>query len=127
MGYHRHHAIIVTSWDDKAINAAHEKAIEIFERPITEITEPVMNGFKSFLIAPDGSKEWWGTSDEYDEKRKEYMQWAQKAWYELNLWIDAVEVCFGGDEPESNTCIVGHNREDEDHDQEKQESEGSDG
>lgn len=82
MGYECHHALIVTSFDSDKIEAAHLFAVgsvlqhfpEI-ERPhltasITLITPPAMNGFRSFMVGPDGSKEPCATARR-DEKIRE--------------------------------------------------------
>ena len=83
MGYMRHHAIIVTSWDKRSITAAHQKACELFGdqnflgriSEITDITPQVINGYMSFLISPDGSKEWWETSNRGDNARDTFINW----------------------------------------------------
>ncbi len=113
MGYHIHHSIVVTSWEKKHLGMAHEKAVEIFPQElVSEIQGSIRNGYKSFFVAPDGSKEGWKESDEMDVKRREFMKWA-KAASSFDVWIDAVEVAFGGDEGELNTRVVSHNEENE--------------
>ena len=103
MGYMRHHAIIVTSWDKESITAAHQKAHELFENQnflgvisyITEITPEVTNGYRSFLISPDGSKEWWDTSDRGDHIRAKFIQWLVS---QKDNWCEYAEVQFGDEE-----------------------------
>lgn len=99
MGYIKHNAICVTSFDSEEIKVLHKKAREIFEELVTEIIEGVINGYASFFIAPDGSKEGWSESNEYDKKRKEfkdlikngsfYCEFVDVAYDEKNeAWID---------------------------------------
>lgn len=108
MGYIKHHAIIVTSWQNEKIKEAHQKAKEIFERNfitdgngsklISDILKGVINDQSSFFIAPDGSKEGWPTSDNGDNARKEFLDWLQKDENDC----DYVELMFGGDDEEES-------------------------
>jgi len=115
MGYIKHNAIVVTGWDTKQIEAARLKAIEIFEqcfsdepiskpygsKLVSEIVHGVTNGQLSFFIAPDGSKEGWGTSDNGDEARKQFCDWMQN---KDDNYCDYIEIRFGGDD-ESETFV----------------------
>ena len=100
MGYMCHHAIIVISWDKGSIVAAHKKACEIFENQnflgtisyITEITPEATNGYRSFLISPDGSKEGWETSDRGDIARNRFIQWLDS---QKDNYCEYAEVQFG--------------------------------
>jgi hypothetical protein len=76
MGYIKHHAIVVTSWNDALIVEAHAKAVE-YCRLVTPLSETGVNGYRSFLIAPDGSKEGWGDSDLGDAEREAFIRWAE--------------------------------------------------
>ena len=70
MGYMRHHAIVVTTFQPKAAEAARAKAIELFEDGlVSETLESVINGYLTFLIAPDGSKLGWARDKQGDESR----------------------------------------------------------
>lgn len=95
MGYMCHHTIVVESWDRDRLEKARDKALEIFtaydeqlalisKETFSGLVSPVMpaviNGsasfcVSSFYIAPDGSKEGWGTSDAGDEARKKFCDW----------------------------------------------------
>lgn len=112
MGYHIHHAIVCASWNDKHIVQAHNAAIEIFENQcVSPLVKGIMNGYHSFFIAPDGSKEHWSKSDDFDEYRKKFKAWL----IDRNLFLDWAEIAFGGDDPEENVYIEqGHYREVED-------------
>jgi len=93
MSQMRHHSIVVTSDDFDIINLAHKKAVSLFEHLVSPIIRSRANGFQSFFIAPDGSKEGWETSDHYDINRKDYVNY-------LNTFGLAVLYCefyFGSD------------------------------
>ena len=76
MGYIKHNAIVVTSWEDKAIEAAAQTAVALGMSVIGP-SEPVTNGYRSILVCPDGSKEGWDTSDEGDERRAQFRKWLE--------------------------------------------------
>lgn len=101
MGYHRNHAIIVTSWNPRHIAAAHAKAQEIFEW-VSPVSPEMMNGFASFFVPPDGSKEWWPDSYKGDVRRLKFKSWLE-AQDGSCMWA---EVWFG-EEPDD----IGANRE----------------
>lgn len=102
MGYMRHHAIIATSWDEKHLLPAHVKARDLFEGTkayVSEITPPAQNGYVSFFVAPDGSKEGWADSDIAEAARDAFVFWLEQQRYEdHSSWLDWVEVQFGDDE-----------------------------
>lgn len=75
MGYMRHHAICVTSLNERLIAKAHAKAKLYLPRLVTEIVGPVVNGYYSFFVAPDGSKEGWPESDEAEAGRTDFTKW----------------------------------------------------
>ena len=67
MGYMRHHSIVVTYYDEQRIAPMHAKAVEIFGKDrVTEILPAATNGYVSFFIGTDGSKEGWDESKEGD-------------------------------------------------------------
>ena len=102
MGYIKHHAIVVTSWNDKFIEAAHAKAVE-FCRSVTDLTEPAVNGQRSFLVAPDGSKEGWTESDHGDATRALFMRWLDEQRYDDGSTSLAwAEVVIGADDNEAH-------------------------
>lgn len=96
MGYHNHHAIVVTAWDEKYIKPAHAKAVEIFGSMCSEIVESNTNGYVSFFIAPDGSKEGWQESDDGNDRRDKFKAWIKQH----DGYLDTVEIYYGGDEPD---------------------------
>lgn len=100
MGYQRHHAIVVTSWGDEHIEPAHAFAIACFRdthAAVSEITSAGMNDYRSFFVAPDGSKEGWPDSDRADAAREQFVAWLREPG---PPWLDWVEVNFGGDDEE---------------------------
>lgn len=78
MGYFRHHAIIVSSYEKKSIDYAHAKAVELFSKTVTNIVESYVNLFYTFVIGPDGSKEGWETSEGGDVNRENYIDWMKQ-------------------------------------------------
>jgi hypothetical protein len=86
MGTFQHHVIIVTGFDlpEFKFEVIHNKAKEIFNKEIpyysdinlvTEIMESNVNEWKTFFIAPDGSKEFWEHSITYDQRRSEFINY----------------------------------------------------
>lgn len=96
MGYMCHHAVLVTSWDRKLTELARNKAIELapegepwspnvdFKDLVSPIVGSVVNGYSSFFIAPDGSKEGWETSDQGDAWRAAFTKWCDGQRYDDN-------------------------------------------
>lgn len=104
MGTIHHHAVIVTGWKVEHVEEAHRRALAIYgqasERdPLSDdyaslvgpIIPSLTNGYSSFTIHPDGSKEGWGTSDTSDDARAEFMAWMRDA----DVYLDWVEVGYG--------------------------------
>jgi len=96
MGYMRHHAIVVTSWDRERLDEAHAEASRIFA-DVTSIATGTAEGYQSFLIPPDGSKEGWRESDEGDDRRHEFLAWLEIRRYDGDARLQWVEVQFGDD------------------------------
>lgn len=94
MGYMRHHAIIVSSWKEEHIVLAHNKAKEIFGTLVTEILPEVVNGYRSFFIGTDGSKEGWAQSSEGDLRREIF----KKCVRESKLYLDVAEVQYADED-----------------------------
>ena len=101
MGYMRHHAIVVTSWSDEHIVAAHSVAKTLFSAVSEIITSPV-NRYKSFMVAPDGSKEGWDDSNSGDGRRANFVMWLDGQRFEDDssplAWA---EIQYGDDELET--------------------------
>lgn len=106
MGYMAHHVVVATAYDFQltgenpywpaVINfeAWREEQPEEFRHLLIGPIPSVTNGYLTFMLAPDGSKEGWDTSDIGDDLRGAFIElFAQNH-------IDCVEVRFGGDEPD---------------------------
>jgi hypothetical protein len=113
MGYMRHHTIVVTgpssnSADEtQTVSDARMRAIELFGELVSGEVASVRNGYKSFFIAPDGSKENWDTSLQYDAYRKRYVEWLRKRVYEDgSSSLDWIELFYGDGEGE--VLILNH-------------------
>jgi len=106
MGYIRHHAIVVTSWDSGVASVAHMKAEEIGLK-VTAAVESGVNGYVSFMVCPDGSKEGWQASSDGDEKREAFKRWMLGTRYDDGSGpLNWAEVQYGDDNRE--TLIVDH-------------------
>ncbi|WP_409175533.1 hypothetical protein [Brevibacillus fortis] len=72
MGYIKHNAIVVTGAPHamSQLEMVHNKAQELFGSLVSPIIESHWNGFHSFFVAPDGSKEGWKESDDADLHRR---------------------------------------------------------
>lgn len=102
MGYVKHHAIVVSSWDDRLLTRAHAKAVEL-RCSVTPIVKGAVNGEQSFLIAPDGSKEGWDHSTIGDAQRDAFVQWADDQRHDDGSTSLAwVEVAFGSDDRDAS-------------------------
>lgn len=98
MGYIRHHAIVVTSWEQSALEAALVQA-SVCGLTHTGIGAQVTNGFRSFLVCPDGGKEGWEMSDHGDERREQFKAWLRGQRHEDgSSALEWVEVCYGDDD-----------------------------
>lgn len=93
----RHHAIIVTSWDEEAITRAWAESRRS-GCDVSDIVLGAMNGYRSFLVVPDGSKEGWEHSDIGDANRARLIDWldAQRE-VDGSSRFDWVEVQYGDD------------------------------
>ncbi len=98
MGFMRHDAIVVTSFDKKYAQKAAQEARGL-GLSVTDIVIGI-NAEASFLIAPDGSKEFWPESDEGDRARTIWIAWAKQQ-YDKGVYFDWAHVSFGGDNNKS--------------------------
>lgn len=107
MSYTRHHAIIVTSWNEKSIRKAHEAASKIFPH-VSEIVESGMNGYSSFFVPPDGSKEGWRDSDIGNDQREIFKKWlkSNERYKDGSSSLSAIEVCYPEDDDSASVKII---------------------
>lgn len=102
MGYIAHHAIIVTSCMEDKLSLAHKEASKIFSN-VSPICTAYINGYLTFMIPPDGSKEGWRDSLEGDMRREKFLEWVRNQMYpDGSNSLECVEVRYGGDEPHIN-------------------------
>jgi hypothetical protein len=107
VGYQRHHAIVVTAWGEGVVDARNAIAALASQASacvfVSDVTPCAMNGYQSFLVAPDGSKEGWQDSDEGDVARdaiKAYLR--SLAYDDGSTRFGWVEVQFCDDERETS-------------------------
>lgn len=94
----RHHAIVVTGFRREDVDSAHKKAATIFsDKQLTPVVDSYLNGYCSFAIMPDGSKEGWGDSDRGDENRDEFIKFLTGRTGK-NLFLDWAEIQFGDED-----------------------------
>ena len=76
MGTIQHKAMLVTSCDLKQLKKAHTKALKLFDKSnVTKITGCGMNGYKTFVIVPCGSKLEWPEDVEHDESMAKFKEY----------------------------------------------------
>jgi hypothetical protein len=103
----KHNAVVVTGWNGEDVKKAHDQAIAIFKNKFhgdfiikdgAALISPIISGISnqqdSFMIAPDGSKEGWSSSNMAQEARDEFQDWLLKS----DNYCDYIEVRFGGDD-----------------------------
>jgi len=98
MSYIRHNAIVVTSWDKraivKAVKAAHEIGLHVLGP-----SDALMNGYCSILVCPDGSKEGWQRSDDVDREREQFRKWIKDQRYaDGSSSFEWAEIAYGRDD-----------------------------
>lgn len=112
MGYERNNAIVVSARFGDWIDKAHAEAVRVFNQEeetfsdpwevVSEIITSPVNDVKTFLVAPDGSKEGWATSDLGDRRRAAFTDWLNAQRYEdMSSPIQWVEVQYGDDDRET--------------------------
>lgn len=113
MGYMRHHAIIVTGSGYEAATAALSAIHEFAQRDgglVSPIMKSHVNGYRSFVLFPDGSKEGWNESDHGDEHRAALIAFMDTFRYSDGSGPLAwVEVQYGDDDHE--TLVTAHSDE----------------
>lgn len=102
MGHRRHHAIVVTGASEH-LDEAHRLAVAL-GCSTSEITAPAVNDYRTFVVAPDGSKEGWTESIQGDQRRAQLIAFLESCRDDLMADIAWVEVQFGDDNLE--TLIV---------------------
>jgi hypothetical protein len=106
MGYMRHHAIVVTGFDGKHVRRARDQAVRL-DMCVSDISSSPVNGYSSFCVFPDGSKEGWTDSHEGDARRDLLVEWMKSRFDEG--YLDWAEVQYGDDD--YDTRVVRHSDE----------------
>lgn len=105
MGYMRHNAIVVTSWNKELTHSA-ATAAEGFGMTVSPVIPSPVNGEYSFLVAPDGSKEGWDESDRGDSAREDFRKWLSEHRYEDgSTSLSWVEIAYG---PDDRDAVIEH-------------------
>lgn len=104
MGYIRNKCIVVSGWGAKRVSTARDRAIAFYaengvEKLVGELVPHAVNGGAAFLIAPDGSKEGWGTSDQGDAAEAEFIAFL-KGKGGRELYLEWAHILIGGDDGE---------------------------
>lgn len=109
MGNFKHHTIIVTgSADEPDMAEVHELAVRTFSRAlVTPVQVAPFQGWASFAVLPDGSKEGHDGSVQFDEARTRFIEHIK------TRDVDWVEVAFGGDNADVHTRVERHCGQDE--------------
>lgn len=94
MGWIRHHAMLVTGME-KPVTQAHERALACFaatRAQVSPVSSVAVNGYTSFCVFPDGSKEGWDESNEGQGARDAF------AAYLASAGVDWCEAQYGDDD-----------------------------
>jgi hypothetical protein len=102
MGYIAHDAVIVTVSNYKPelmpdVSAFIESMPEEFRHLVVGPIGSAVNSFVTWFFAPDGSKEFWDTSDLGDGWRRKFIDLFRFAYEDGSSPFDVVSVRFGGD------------------------------
>ena len=77
MGEARHHMIVITYWKPDTLAKAWQKAQKLQLTPTTVIAS-AREGWLTFYITPDGSKEGWTESEVWDDRRLEFCAFLEE-------------------------------------------------
>lgn len=106
MGYMAHHAIVVTTWKNELIQEAHNRAVSLCMNT-SSICQITTNGYYSFFIPTDGSKEGWPESDKGDARRAEFKKWcSEQAYEDGSSALEWVEISYSSDD-QTFTYLIG--------------------
>ena len=72
MGYIRHKAIIITSYNKAAIDDVAKKALSLGLQ-ITVSDESIENGFYTMTVCPSGRKSGWETTEWHNKAQKQFI------------------------------------------------------
>ena len=96
MGYIRHNAVIVTTWEDAEGVAAEGRRLGL---QVIGPSDEVINGYRTMLVCPDGSKEGWADSDAGDDAREQFKTWLRTQRHsDGSSWLEWAEIVYGSDD-----------------------------
>jgi hypothetical protein len=99
MGYFRHRCVVVCTWNEE-IHAkifAWMESLLPEERKLIGVSPPMVNGYRSFICWPDGSKEGWAESDVGDKVAAGLKDFIDEDGDSMTC-CDGFTVVFGGDD-----------------------------
>lgn len=76
---------------------------------VTNCVDSPVNGYCSFMVAPDGSKEGWDASETGDQRREAFVKFLRDKRTTGHLYVDFVEVLYGDDD--GACAVVSHNKD----------------
>lgn len=80
MGMMHHVSMIVTSFDDKKLARTHKKAKSLFKsQDVSRIMGQGVNGYKSFVIVPCGSKLGWEPMNNQLDAVEKLKEWIDES------------------------------------------------
>lgn len=103
MGIIQHDAIVVVSSDEFFIEAARAFAVST-GLEVSEISPVLTNGYRSFCVFPDGSKEGWEESNLGDARRAEIVSYLDRGrcyWAEVSMGELGTNVRSSDDDDDS--------------------------
>lgn len=81
MGYMCHHALVVSCF--REMRDVHQRAQETFAiGQVSPVCQSPVNGYVSFAVFPDGSKEGWLVSDRANQQRASFVAYLRSLAYE---------------------------------------------
>lgn len=105
MGTIHHTTVIVTGWDwdsgpakdRNLLTKAYKTAIKLFgKKTVTKLTGEGMNGYKSFMVAPCGSKVGWEMSNDYLKAVDKFIDFLNKLKHEDgSTSVEYVKLSYG--------------------------------
>lgn len=109
MGVVIHHAIVVTSRDEYTKEARVQAVRCCGVGSVTNVTERMVNGVSSFMVAPDGSKEGWAESDQGEAQRATFIAWLNRQrWCDGSTPYAWVLIEYGERHQREGAAVVDH-------------------
>ncbi len=92
MGIENHNAVIATTWCDEKADDLREwlNNLDVYERKLFASAGSWCNGYRTFIMVPDGSNEGWEESNKGNLLREKFINFLKNTGH----W-DWIEVGFG--------------------------------